>query len=160
MKVKRLTSAALATLFAAAVHAGDVPSEVRTQTLAFELQCLDLDTGIVSMPCVGPLEFEPRWDIVIAYHSERSRHAVVSGNASSGVAIATLEDRAFEQVGPQDVDGADFRVGRAALRSAGPDSVYLIRTDRGAIYKLGRLAEAGSSVSVDYALLVPRESQD
>jgi len=160
MSMRHLVWTALATLLAAAAFASDPRLEVRNQSLAFESQCLDLDTGIVSMPCAGPVDLQPQWDIVIAYHSERSHHAVVLGNAPNGVAIATLEGRSFEQVDPRDIDGAHFRVDRTALRSARPDTVYLVRTDRGATYKLGRVSEAGSSVSVDYALLIPAESAD
>ena len=112
------------------------------------------------MPCPGPVAVESQWDIVIAFHSERSQHAVVLGNASAGVAIATLEGRSFEQVDRHDIEGAHFRVDRTALRSARPDTVYLVRTDRGATYKLGHVIEAGPTVSVDYALLVPAESPD
>jgi len=136
-----------------------VCAETTAPSILFERQCFDLDSEtVVDLRAVTPLD-ETGWDVRLAYHSNRAVHGVVIGNAASGVEIARIEDRSFDEVSLADVDDVSFS--RKLLdRPAAPDIVYLVRTDRGSIFKLGRLAEADATVAFDFELLVPAAPEE
>ena len=74
---------AIAVLFIASAQ-----SEKLTQTLSFEAQRMNLDTGEVSesrrlIPTEEP--GEATWDIVIVFHGDRPVHAVLAPNAAAGI---------------------------------------------------------------------------
>ena len=146
-------AAALATLAGVTLP---TRAQTSTQSLRFQVQCLDLDGGLV-IARMGPDGFQAGWDVMIAYHSGRAHHGVVVGNQASGIRIARLEGRPYEQTTHVDAAGASF-LADPPHRSATPDAVYLIRTDRGALFKLGRVTEYGPTVTLDYELLLPAEA--
>lgn len=120
-------------------------------TLEVEAQVLDLDTGAVSD--VGPENPSPPTggDIKFAYNANRSPHAVVFP-ASSGVELAFVANVSFDGVTAADVPSLSFSSEPNDLPFSSTDCV-VVRTDQGAVFKIGNSVESGSSVTFNYAAL-------
>lgn len=127
-----------------------------TQTLAFEAQCLDLDTGTVAGtpedPC-DAIEFdETPWDLRIAYHADRTVHSVVVLNLGGTLEIAYLEGAVFAEVTGDAIPAASFASEELDVPFDGT-AVILIRTDLGAVYKLGNPTEDEAGSTFDFMQL-------
>jgi hypothetical protein len=136
-------------------------SDVLTRTLAFEVECLDVETGTVVTSCRDPFANdeglgEEAWDVLMAYHADRAVHAVVWQNPANGTEIALLEDIPFERVTVDHVADASF-VRDLVDQPLDTTRVVLIRTGTGAIYKLGNSLESETGVAFDIELLSPAE---
>jgi hypothetical protein len=157
MSGKQVLFGGLTALLAASLAATVVGAATLTQTVAFEAECLDLDTGALATGCREPRADEPAgdvWDVAVAYQADRAVHAVVAPNPAAEVEIAHLADRAFEGVTAADVEAATFT--RDLVDEPFDASrVVLVRTDRGAVYKLGRPSESGDGLTFQYELLLP-----
>ncbi len=115
---------------------------------------MDLDTGAVQESCRDPAAEASGWDILVAYHADRQLRSVLFQNPSRQVQIAHLPGRSFEEVTAADIEGAPFTEG--AVDEPFDDArVILIRTDLGAVFKLGNPLEADDGLTFDYALLSP-----
>jgi hypothetical protein len=133
-------------------RAARFPREITTQTLSFEDQCLDLDTGTVhgtaEESCMDVVGDQTPWDIQIAYHADREVHGVVVLNLDGALEIAYLEGVNFDSVTADAIAGAPF-VTEDSDRSFDGTVVILIRTDLGAVYKLGNPSEVDTGVTFD-----------
>jgi len=131
-----------------------------TRTLAFEQACLDLDIGVVDEEfCSGPpsrgsddLPVEASWDIRVGYHADRAARAVIFQNGASEVEIAHLTGVAFDDVTSAAIAGASFTLD-VVDQPFDAARVILVRTDRGAVYKLGNAFEDETGLRLDYELL-------
>lgn len=145
--------AALTVLLASTV----APAATLTQTVAFESECLDLDTGELATSCRERVMEEGGdvvWDAAVGYHADRNVHAVVLPNPAAGSEVALLAGRTFDDVTAADAEAATF-VADVLDEPFDLGAVVLVRTDRGAVYKLGRPLEDAMGVTFDYELLVP-----
>ena len=154
--MKRLVSLAWTAILglSSILFSATATAEVVTQTVAFEAECLDLDTGAVDDSCLDPSSEASNWDVLIAYHADRTVHAVVLQNQLNNVEIAHVQNRAFNEGMLEDIAGATFTQNVIDQPFDGT-RVILIRTDLGAIYKLGNAFEEESGVSFDFELLLP-----
>ena len=151
--MKRIILAASTVLLILVFASVGANAQTMTQTLTFEQQCLDLDADTVEEDsCRDPSSDESSWDILVAYHADRTVHAVIFQNFRNEVEIAHLENATFEEVTAADIAGASFTTD-AIDRSCDGTSVILIRTDLGAVFKLGNVSEDGTGLSFDYELL-------
>jgi len=161
MKLKKLTRA-LTLLFGLIVLA--IPAIVRANgivsvTLAFEVEGVDLDTNTVAgSPGVGRVEDlfleRPDLDLKIAYHGDRSPHAVVIQNQQAGLEIDILDGTPFNLVGASILPDLSF-ASELVDHPFGTDDTVVIRTDAGHHYKLGNPIEDQTGVTFDYERLDP-----
>ena len=143
--------AVLAVALVCLLAAGGSLAEPTTRTLAFEEQCLDLDTNVVENSC-PPSPSESGWDVAVGYNADRATRSVLGINARGGVEIAYLENKSFDEVTEADIDDAVFDAGTVD-RSFDAQQVALIRTEAGAVFKLGNGVEDGDGLRFDYELL-------
>ena len=120
-----------------------------TQTLAFESECLDLDAANLVQDCETP---EGVWDVIATYHAHRDVHAVVIQNQGNEIEIAVLDGAAFSDVTSDDATGVTFSTERIDWAFDG-SFVLLVRTDLGAVFKLGNANETALGVTLDYERL-------
>lgn len=151
-----MLSAVLVLLSFTATH-----SEVLTRTLAFEVECLDVETGTVVTSCRDPFSDddwlgEEAWDVLMAYHADRTVHTVVWQNPANGTEIAFLDGIPFENVTVDHVASASF-ARDLVDQPLDTTRVVLIRTDTGAVFKLGNPLETDTGVTFDVELLSPAE---
>jgi len=153
--MKRLVSLAWTALLGSSIlFPATATAEVVTQTLAFEAECLDLEGGTIQNSCLDPSSDPASWDILVAYHADRTFHAVIFQNQVNDVEIAYLENTTFEAVTAADIASATFT--KDVLDPpCDRTSVALIRTDLGSVYKLGNGSEDENGFSFDYELLLP-----
>ena len=151
--MKRILFAALTALLVSVFVPLRATAQTMTRTLAFEEECLDLDTDTVDEDsCRDSSSDESSWDILVGYHADRSVRAVIFQNHSKEVEIAHLENATFDEVTAADIAGAPFT--RDPIDQPFDSArVILIRTDLGAVYKLGNVLEGETGLSFDYALL-------
>lgn len=123
----------------------------RNVNLAYEIDYLDLDTDSVETP--PPFLPSAGMDLVIAYNSNTPVHGRVF-QERTGREIAHLIGRRFEFVIATDADTATFT---ASLidQPFGTDRTILVKTEVGAVYKLGNPVETANprGVTFDYAKL-------
>ena len=117
-------------------------------TLAFESQLLDLDTGTVidsadSDPTAGT-------DVLCAYNANRPVHAVVMSPTGQPVELAFLQGTPFDSVTSESVSGVNFSSQPVDLPFTASDTV-IVRTDSGALFKLGNASEGVGSVTFNYS---------
>ena len=118
-------------------------------TMTFE-QTLDLDTGIVSDVSIVPGE-QTGADVVISYNADRAEHAVV-------FPVGEVVEMAFVAgVLCVDVLSAD---GTGMIFTSEPidqvlstSNCVVVRTDQGALFKLGGVSESGMIVTFDSTTL-------
>jgi len=152
--MKKIMSVALATLLLSVFVPITATAEATTQTLTFEDECMDLDTGIVENSCQDPSSDEPSWDVLVAHNTDRSVHSAIFPNARSNVEISHLVNKTFEQVTVDDIASASF-MKDAIDEPFDTTLVILIRTDLGAVYKLGNATEDENGLNFDYEILSP-----
>ncbi len=120
-------------------------------TMEFELQALDLDTGTV-LDTTGIDVTQPTGvDVKFSYHADRVPHCVVVP-AAEGVTMAFLDAVSFAAVSAADVAGLSFFAEPLDVPLDANDTVVL-RTDTGAVFKIGNATESGVSVTFDYEQL-------
>ena len=120
-------------------------------TLEFEAQGLDLDTGAVVDVATGPLAGSTGADIRIAYNADVVPHSVAVP-AGAGVEMLYLDNTSFANVTAASVSGLTFTSNATDLPLELNDTV-VIRTDTGALFKVGNAVEDGVSVTVSYEKL-------
>lgn len=122
---------------------------VVSATLAFESAYLDLDSGATETGMTFPNS--ATMDLKAAYNSGRTIHTVVFQQSSRQ--IAHLTSRTFASVTRDDATAATFTSNLIDDPFDG-SRVILIKTELGAIYKLGNATEDNAGVTFDYAKLV------
>ncbi|WP_341939688.1 hypothetical protein [Marinimicrobium sp. C2-29] len=128
-----------------------VASEAVTVTLAFETQVLDLDTGSVQpLDPAAPLDPEGA-DLLVAYHADRSPHAVAV-LADESAELAFLSGVSFDSVTAEDIATLSFTA-TAPDRSLTGSDTLVVRTDTGAVFKLGQALEQATAVELTYVQL-------
>ncbi len=121
-------------------------------TMEFELQALDLDTGTVS-DTTGVDVTEPTGaDVKFGYHADRVPHCVVVP-AAEGVTMAFVDAVSFAAVSAADVAGLSFFAEPLDV-PLDPNDTVVLRTDTGAVFKIGNATESGFSVTFDYEQLL------
>jgi hypothetical protein len=123
--------------------AGPPVEEIR-YALRFENDFLNLDSDTV-ISCGQTCAFPAGTDLKIAFDPTRQTHSVVVQNQGAGVEIAYLNGAVFGDVAAEDARTAAFT---ASLIDAPFDGncVILIRTDQGAVFKIGNAVEAEIAV--------------
>ncbi len=128
---------------------GCVPHGSTTSaTLGFEMDFIDLDTGVVTRDDF--MGGGPENDLNIAYNAGRPVHSVVF--QQFGREIAHLTGVAYADVTGCDVAGAAFTTSLIDI-SFDPGRVILVRTDTGAVFKMGNPVE-GDTLTFDFAELL------
>ena len=120
-------------------------------TLEFESQALDLDTGTVSDTTGVDLTEPTGADVMFGYHADRMPHCVVVP-AAEGVTLAFLDAVSFAGVSAADVAGLSFFAEPLDV-PLDPNDTVVLRTDTGAVFKIGNATESGFSVTFDYEQL-------
>ena len=125
--------------------------EVLTTTLAFENEGLDLDAGMV-IAADMPDEADGTADIRIAYNALRSPGAVVVPGATQGIELAFVAGVGFDGVTTESVATLTFSAEPVDAPFSANDTV-VVRTDTGAVFKLGNASESDTGVTFNYAAL-------
>lgn len=118
-------------------------------SIEVESQVLDLDTGTVTNR--EYLTIPPGADVKLAYNADRTPHAVAFP-ATEGVEMAFVANVGFDGVSSADIPGIVFSSEPTDIPFS-PDHCIVIRTDQGAIYKIGNAVETGSLVTFNYSAL-------
>jgi hypothetical protein len=121
---------------------------VVTTALAFESEGIDLDSGTVVETDWLAVD-EAGTDLWFGYHADRTPHAVAMINVPAGVEIAYLEQPAFDAVTWSDVPSLAFAL-EAIDQPFAASHTLVVRTDAGAIFKIGNALESESVVVFDY----------
>ena len=143
-----LLSASIAGVVALAVLlSASAMGEVLQQSLAFEVQELDLDSGIVNEAI--DMSASTTADIKIAYNADRDLHSVVVP-VTEHVEMAFVEGVAFDGITLDEVANLAFSSEAVDLPFSANDCV-VVRSDQGALYKIGNAVESDTSVTFNYA---------
>lgn len=122
-----------------------------SETLEFETQGLDLDTGTVVEATPGQVVEANQADFFISYNADVVPHAVLIP-ATEHVEMAFLSGVAFSDVTVDSISGLTFTADTVDEPLGQYDTVIL-RTDTGSVFKLGNAVEGESSVTVSYEQL-------
>jgi hypothetical protein len=116
------------------------PVEGTRHAMRFENDFLNLD-GDTVISCGRACAFPDGTDLKIAFDPTRETHSVVVQNQGAGVEIAYLNGAVFGDITAEDARTAAFT---ASLIDAPFDGncVILVRTDQGAVFKIGNAVEA------------------
>jgi hypothetical protein len=120
--------------------------------MGFELQALELDSGAVLDVTVADIGEPSGADVRFAYNADRTPHAVVVPASTEGVELAFVDEVAYDGVTAADVAGLSFSTEPVDLPFEAQDTV-VVRTDTGAVFKIGNAVESGFSVTFNYAQL-------
>lgn len=120
-------------------------------TLEFETQVLDLETGTVTDQTPGLPDVAEGADVRIVYHADRTPHAVVM-IAGEGVTLAVMSNTSYDSVTAADVAGLSFSAEVIDQPLETTDTV-VVKTDAGAIFKLGNAVENEAGVTFNYQQL-------
>ena len=120
-------------------------------TLEMESQVFDLDTGTAIDASPGDVIALTGADVQLAYNADRTPHAVVVP-VTEGVEMSFVAGVGFDGVSSADVSNLVFSSEPTDLPFS-PEHCVVIRTDQGALFKIGNAAESGSSVTFNYAAL-------
>ncbi len=120
-------------------------------TMEVESQVLDLDTGTIIDPTSEDPTLAAGADVQLAYNADRTPHAVVFP-VGEGVEMSFVAGVGFDGVSLPDIPNLVFSSGPTDLPFSGNDCV-VIRTDQGAVFKLGNAIESGFSVTFNYVAL-------
>lgn len=120
-------------------------------TMEFDSQALDLDTGTVSDTTDVDVTQSTGADVKFGYHVDRVPHCVVVP-AAEGVTMAFLDAVSFADVSAADVPGLSFFAEPLDV-PLDPNDTVVLRTDTGAVFKIGNATESGVSVTFDYEQL-------
>lgn len=124
-------------------------AETFTETLAYETQGLDLDSGtVIGAALPGGEEA----DIRFAYNASRSPSAVIIPEPIEGVELAYLWDVVFDGVTAESAAGLTFSADAVDISLVAADTI-LVRTDTGTVFKLGNAIESETGVTFDYSEL-------
>ena len=106
-----------------------------SETLEFETQGLDLDTGTVVEATSGQVVEANQADFFISYNADVVPHAILIP-ATEHVEMAFLSDVAFPDVTVDSISGLIFT---AAIvdEPLGENDTVILRTDTGSVFKLG-----------------------
>ena len=126
--------------------------DVSSYTLDFEAEYVDLDGGTTEHVDFGSFPENDGWDVMVAYNAGGTVHSVLFQNQSDGREIAHLTGASFDAVSAADAASASFTTSLIDA-SFDTDRVVLIRTDLGAVYKLGNPDEDDQGLTFDAALL-------
>ena len=119
--------------------------------LEVESQAFDLDAGTVAEPALEDMTAPAGADIQLAYNADRTPHAVVFP-VGEGVEISFVASVGFDGISSSDIPNLVFSSEPTDLPFSANDCV-VIRTDQGAVFKIGNAVESGSSVTFNYAAL-------
>ncbi len=122
-----------------------------SETLEFETQGLDLDTGIIVEATPGQVVEANQADFFISYNADVVPHAVLI-QATEHVDMAFLSDVAFPDVTVDSISGLTFTADTVD-EPLGQNDTVILRTDTGSIFKLGNAVEGETSVTVSYEQL-------
>ncbi|NRB40422.1 MAG: hypothetical protein HRU20_18465 [Pseudomonadales bacterium] len=120
-------------------------------TLEFEFQAIDLDTGFVTDRNVNVDIASTGTDVLIAYHADRIPHAVIVP-AGEAVTLVVMIGTSYDNVTTSDVAELSFSAESVDHPWSASDTV-LVRTDSGAVFKLGNVVESDTGVNFSYAPL-------
>lgn len=120
-------------------------------TLEFTRVALDLDSGDLKAAEEWSDDFSDSADIVVCHNADRTPHSVVW--PVGGLAkVAVLPGVPYDSVGEETIASVDFPELPEDLGFLEGDTI-LVKTDTGAIFKLGNPAETESSLAFDYERL-------
>jgi len=136
---------------ALATTSPNLAQAVELVNMEIETQSLNLDTGTVATASLLDPTQPSAVDIKLAYNADRAIHVVVVP-AAAGVEIAFIANVGFDGVSLADVPALSFSAEATDLPFSASDCV-VIRTDQGALYRLGNAVENDLSVSFNYAAL-------
>ena len=122
-----------------------------SETLEFETQGLDLDTGAVVEVTPGQMVEANQADFFISYNADVVPHAVLIP-ATEHVEMAFLSDVAFSDVTVDSISGLTFTAD-IVDEPLGQNDTVILRTDTGSVFKLGNAVEGEASVTVSYEQL-------
>ena len=117
-------------------------------TMQVESQALDLDAGTIVDALTGDLTTPTGADVRLAYNADRTPHAVVLP-AGEGVEVSFVAGVGFDGISASDVANLVFSTEPIDLPFSANDCV-VIRTDQGAVFKLGNATESGMSITFNY----------
>jgi len=120
-------------------------------TMEVESQVLDLDAGTVIDPTSEDLTLPAGADVQFAYNADRAPHAVVFP-VGEGVEVSFVAGVGFDGISSSDIPNLVFSSEPTDLPFSANDCV-VIRTDQGAVFKLGNAVESGLSVTFNYSAL-------
>ena len=123
-----------------------------------EVQALNLDAGTVLDPSPEDVIAPAGADIQLAYNADRAPHAVVFPVGES-VEMSFVAGVGFDGISSSDTPNLVFSSEPTDLPFSDNDCV-VIRTDQGAVFKLGNAVETGLSVTFNYAALWGGEHHD
>lgn len=133
--------------------------EVMSADMEYDMDCMDLDSGTVheDPACMDEPDAWETWDILFACCADGDYPAIPLPNGEYEAELALLQGTAFEDVTDCDVDWTAF----SSAEQTEPftaDTVILVHTTEGAVFKLGNPTEVdlGYTVHVgfDYAQLL------
>ena len=117
-------------------------------TMEVESQVLDLDAGTIADALTEDLTAPTGADVQLAYNADRTPHAVVFP-VGEGVELAFVASVGFDGISASDVANLAFSTEPIDLPFSANDCV-VIRTDQGAVFKLGNATESGMSITFNY----------
>ncbi len=122
-----------------------------SETLEFEFQGLDLDTGTVVETTRNQV-IEPNVaDFFISYNADIIPHAVLI-LAEEHVEMAFLHNSGFDSVTADSIIGLTFTAD-VVDQPLGQNDTIVLRTDTGSIFKLGNAIEDETTVTIIYEQL-------
>ncbi|ANM30359.1 hypothetical protein ABI59_13430 [Acidobacteria bacterium Mor1] len=138
MKRAPLVFATLAAITALSLAMAN-PTEI---TIRYEVEGFDLDVAETHPVASRSARDVPAgWDVRLAFNPRRDNPAVVVPNGLNGVEISILEQAAFADVGGDDRNDESFIRGPRDI-PFDQDTVLLVKTDTGALFKIGNPAPA------------------
>ena len=129
--------------------ASAVASEIAT--LEPESQSFDLDAGTVAEPAPEDMTEPAGADIQLVYNADRTPHTVVIPVAE-GVEMSFVASVGFDGISSSDIPNLVFSRKPPDLPFLANDCV-VIRTDQGAVFKIGNPVESGMGITFDYEQL-------
>jgi hypothetical protein len=138
-------------LLTAVMMSGPAAAQMATVSLDFEVQALDLETGLVVEGVLGGLTHAEGADVYFAYNAIRTIHAVVLP-LGAGAEIAVMQGTPFDLVSISDIGYLEFSAEPPDVPFTAADTA-VIRTEAGSVFKLGNAAETEEWVMFSYELL-------
>ena len=117
-------------------------------TLEMETQVFDLDAGTAIDASPEDVIALTGADVQFAYNADRTPHAVAVP-VTEGVEMSFVASVGCDSISSSDVANLVFSSELTDLPFS-PSHCIVIRTDQGAVFKLGNAVESGSSVMFNY----------
>lgn len=127
-------------------------NDIAYVTLGIESGVLDLDTGTVNETQAGVSVEVPGADVKVAYNAERLTHAVLVPAQREGVELVYLDEIPFDAVTLESTTTLVFSTQPVDLPLETHDTVVM-RTDTGAMFKIGNAVETDDMVIFSYLQL-------